>query len=343
MNRAATIALAPLSGIYRMIVTAREALYQTGVFSVEDVGAPVISVGNLTTGGTGKTPLVELIARELFTRGRHVCVLTRGYARENPRTRVIASNGKDLLATVHEAGDEAFMMAEDLLGKAAVVCDADRVAAARFARENLGADVLVLDDAFQHQRIARTLNLVTVDATNPWGNGWLLPAGQLREPPTALSRADCIVVTRAEAQETEALRKTIAKFAPQIPVLTCRTQFRGWRELGSKEPEEKPQHASVFAFCAIGNPDSFFSLLRSSGFAVAETRSFRDHHNYTQSDVDECADRAKAKGAQALLTTAKDAVKLRDLKFRIPCFVADVEYVVEPASELARLLQQAID
>jgi len=189
MNRAATIGLTPFSAIYGGFIRAGNALYRRGTFKTHSVGAPVISVGNLTTGGTGKTPLVEYIAGELATAGRRVCVLTRGYRRESSG-RVLVSDGLSLLADVNQAGDEAFLLAEKLKGRAAVVCDADRVAAARWSIENLNSDAFVLDDGFQHQRIARNLNILTIDATNPWGNGWLLPAGILREPRQALSRAN---------------------------------------------------------------------------------------------------------------------------------------------------------
>ena len=138
MNRAATVALAPISGIYGIFVKARNACYRHGIFRTQQVGVPVISVGNLTSGGTGKTPLVEWTARELASLGRKVSVLTRGYGRNNPDRQVIASNGKEILADVAETGDEAYMLAERLRGEAAVICDADRVSAARWAIKNLG-------------------------------------------------------------------------------------------------------------------------------------------------------------------------------------------------------------
>lgn len=342
MNQAATIALAPLSGIYRMIVTARQALYQVGVFAVHEVGVPVISVGNLTTGGTGKTPLVEWIARELSSHGRKVCVLTRGYGRQDESKRVIASDGRELLANVVDAGDEAFMLAERLFGVAAVICDADRISSARWAIENLGIDVFVLDDAYQHQKIARTLNILTIDASNPWGNGWTLPAGTLREPKSALARADCVIITRAEAKNAEALQQKIQQMRPTTPILSSRMQFRGWRELQTNNPTTASSQIPVAAFCAIGNPDSFFSVVRSAGCQLVDTHTFRDHHSYTQRDLDELAQQAKAKGAQALVTTAKDAVKIRALDFSLPCYVAEIEMVIDQAGQLRQLIQQTI-
>ena len=155
MNRAASLALAPLSILYGAVVKTRAAFYRNGVFHTHRIAAPVISVGNLTTGGTGKTPLVEWIAQRLAANGRRVCVLTRGYGRPNQNRRVIVSDGNRILGSVDEAGDEALLLAEALEGKAAVICDADRVSAAKWAIEKFGSDVFVLDDGFQNLRIAR--------------------------------------------------------------------------------------------------------------------------------------------------------------------------------------------
>src|SRR5712692_4300728 len=159
MNRAAIVTLTPLSGLYGVVMKARRALYRKGLFRVHKVGAPVISVGNLTTGGTGKTPLVEWIARALARRQRRVCILTRGYGRQHPGRRVVVSNGSEIFSDAREAGDEPLLLAEKLKGEAAVICDADRVAAARWVIENLGTELIILDDGFQHLRLARDLDI----------------------------------------------------------------------------------------------------------------------------------------------------------------------------------------
>src|SRR5215213_1155286 len=207
-----SLALAPLSLAFGALARARSRLYRSGVFKTERVGAPVISVGNLTAGGTGKTPLVEWVARAIAEEGLRPCVLTRGYGRENEGRRVVVSDGVRVLAGVREGGDEAVLLAESLSGVASVVCDRDRVAAARWAREHLGAQAFVLDDGFQHMRIARDLDVVTLDATAPWGGGHLLPWGRLREPVTALARADCVVITRSD------LSPDLEVFAPKSRV-----------------------------------------------------------------------------------------------------------------------------
>jgi tetraacyldisaccharide 4'-kinase len=343
MNRAATLALTPLSGIYGALVKARNALYHRGVLRAHQVNAPVISVGNLTTGGTGKTPLVQWIASELAQNGLRVCVLTRGYGRKTSG-RVIVSDGHKILADVNQAGDEAFLLAEKLTGQAAVICDADRVAAARWAIENLRSDVFVLDDAFQHQRIARNLNIVTIDATNPWGNGRLLPSGVLREPVKELARADCIVITHADRSDgIEDLREQIARLCGGIAVFLSQTKQTRLRPLVQDESSTVPgPSVPIAAFCAIGNPESFFALLRRAGYQLTHPKAFRDHHHYTQSDIDRIAHDARAHGAQALVTTAKDAVKARSLSFDLPCYVAEIAIEIDRQKQFLNLILKAI-
>ena len=344
MNSAVTIALTPLAGLYGMAMKARRALYHSGRFRVHDPGTPVISIGNLTTGGTGKTPLVEWIASELAQTGRRVCVLTRGYGRRSAGTRVIVSDGNEVISDAARAGDEALLLAERLKGQAAVISDADRVSAARWAVENLQSDVFVLDDGFQHLRIARNLNILTIDATNPWGNGKLLPAGILRESPAELARADCIVITRADdPAQTEKLRREIAAQRKDCPVFCSQMRLSGLRPQPGQPliAAEEIRASRIAAFCGLGNPESFFALLRSSGYQLAHTQSFRDHHWYTQTDIDRLVRESVSRGARILLTTAKDEVKLRSLKFDIPCYTADIAIEIENQETLRELIGQA--
>src|SRR5690349_15513689 len=196
-----SLVLPPLGALYGAITRSRTALYARGTFRTFKLERPVISIGNITTGGTGKTPLVEWIARVLARSGKKVCILTRGYGRENPKQRVLVSDGTTVFADPSRAGDEAFQLATDLLGVAAVVSDADRFAAGQGAIQHLSTDCFVLDDGFQHLQLARDLNVVTVDATDPWGGHRMLPNGRLREPLRSLQRADCVVLTRCEQVE----------------------------------------------------------------------------------------------------------------------------------------------
>ena len=371
MSLPATLALAPLSALYGAAVRARLALYRRGALLTHRISAPVISIGNITTGGTGKTPMVAWTARAVAGEGRRVCVLTRGYGRENTRARVVVSDGARVLADARVGGDEPRVLAEGLLGQAAVISDANRAEAARWAQENLGSDAFVLDDGFQHLAIARDLNMVTVDATSPWGGGRLLPRGRLREPLSGLARADCIIITRAEqASDLTALRREAKRlsdgraevFAARTRTLRARpvneSSADALREEAAPEDETsadrtpQPRPAAtlpldalprtVAAFCALGNPRAFFAHLEREGFALSFTRAFPDHHYYSQRDADALAPEAKAYGAQAFLTTAKDAVKLREIGFALPCYAVEIELEIEEEERLREIIRAVL-
>ena len=344
MNRAATFALTPLSAVYGVGIRLRNLFYRRGLLRTFAVDAPVISVGNLTTGGTGKTPLVQWIAEELATSGRRACVLTRGYAR-NSSGRVVVSDYTGVLSNVEEAGDEAFLLAQNLAGRVAVICDSDRVAAARWAIEHLQSDVFVLDDAFQYQRIKRQLNILTIDATNPWGNGTLLPAGNLREPVSELQRAGCIVITRADvAEDLDQLLAQIRQRVPHVPLFTSRVRTAAIDSLTTNSTCKSltDSKAPVMAFCGVGNPTAFFALLRRDGWELTHTREFRDHHKYTQRDIDRIVQEALKRNANCILTTQKDAVKLSTLAFDIPCYVVDISVEIDNAAEFVSHITRAL-
>ncbi len=343
------ITLGPLGAIYGIAMRARRALYQARILPVHEVGVPTISVGNITTGGTGKTPLVEWIARAAAREGRRPCILTRGYGRARPSTRVVVSDSEHVTAGACEGGDEPRLLAEMLQGIAAVISDADRVAAARWALENFGSDLFILDDGFQHLRMARHLDIVAIDATNPWGSGRLLPHGRLREPPRELARADAIIITRADlAPDIDALRLRVESLSGARPVLLSRVRKRRIRPLvgpaaaGVCEGLDSALRA-VAAFCAVGNPHSFFTQVRSSeGYRLSFERAYPDHHAYTQSEVDILCEEAKAHGAQLILTTAKDAVKLRSLRFDLPCYVLEIGIEFDDEARMLELIRRAI-
>lgn len=350
MNRAASLILLPLSAIYSAVTRARLAAYRRGLLSVSKLAAPVVSVGNLTTGGTGKTPLVEWVCRAIHAvahegvrEGKKVCVLTRGYGRVNPKTQVVVSNGTDLRASELQAGDEPFLLASNLLGVAAVISNPNRVAAGEWAIEKLHSEVFVLDDAFQHLRLFRDLDIVAIDATNPWGGG-LLPRGRLREPLGGLSRADCVVITRTEqVEDIGSIKDAVQRIAGKVPVLSARMLTSGFRRVDG-EPIDTVGLLSqpIAAFCGVGNPDSFFNHLRREGYQLQFTRTFPDHHNYEQSDIDTLVGEAKARGAKSLLTTAKDATKLQSFNLRIPCCVLEIQISIDEEDRLVDLIRKAI-
>ena len=348
MNSVSSIVLAPLSMLYGAVTRTRLALYQRGLLKLLKLDAPAISVGNITTGGTGKTPLVEWIARSLVREGRKVCILTRGYGRVAPNTRIVVSDGQRILANEVEAGDEPRLLAENLLGLAAVISDADRFAAGQWANKEFGSDVFILDDGFQHLRLVRDLNIVTIDGTNPWGGGHLLPYGRLREPRGVLSRADCVVITRADqAHNLDSLRSEIEKLSHHRPIFTSRIKVRGLRRLehdSSKEDyvSDRSIEHPIGVFCAIGNPLAFIKQLEAEGYDLVSIQEFPDHFKYDQRDIGALVERAKGAGAKSLMTTAKDAVKLRALRFDLPCYVLEIEIEIEDEDSFPKLIRAAI-
>jgi tetraacyldisaccharide 4'-kinase len=346
MTHRGTIILAPLGALYGAVMRARAALYNSGAFKVHRIDATVISVGNITTGGTGKTPLVQWIARAVASRsGKRVCILTRGYGRADERARVLVSDGERLLADARLSGDEPRLLAESLTGVAAVISDADRVAAARWAIENLGSEVFILDDGFQNLRIARDLDILTVDATAPFGGGRMLPRGRLREPAEGLARADVVVITRADqTNEIDKLRREIERLSGGRPTFLSRARTRGLLPLSPTDAGawDNSSPRTVAAFCAIGNAGAFFAHLKMDGHRLIYTRAFSDHHVYSQADVQAIEEQARSLGAQVLLTTAKDGVKLRALKFELPCFIIEIEIEIEEEDRLLGLLDEAL-
>jgi len=240
-------------------------------------------------------------------------------------------------------------LAEKLRGVASVVSDADRFAAGRWAIANLGSEVFILDDGFQHLQLARDLNVATVDATNPWGNGHLLPRGRLREPRRGLHRADCILITRTDqAESVDTLKHDLKIFSNNRPVFTSRMRVRGLRLLANRMTPETPGsdpqiEGPVAAFSAIGNQDSFIRQLENEGLQPVSVSAFPDHHRYSQRDVDETIGKARTAGAQSLVTTAKDAVKLATVSFALPCYVLDIEIDIDEASRFAAMIQAAIN
>jgi len=336
-----SIVLPPLSLLYGAVTQTRLSLYRRGTFHTTKLDRPVISIGNITTGGTGKTPLVEYVARTLASQGKKVCILTRGYGRKDPHLQVIVSDGYGVLASPSEAGDEPHLLATKLTGLAAVISSADRIAAGREAIKDFGTDCFVLDDGFQHLRLARDLNVVTIDATNPWSGGRLLPHGRLRESVEGMNRSDCVVITRCDQVESvDGLREEISQLTRGKPIFESQMRLVRVSPLKNGGESLAPP-ARVAAFCAVGNPASFFNMLRQGGYELAVERAFPDHHVYSQEEIDAVSHAARDAGAQVLVTTAKDAVKLRTLSFSIPCYVVEIEIALENAEIFTQLVLSA--
>lgn len=325
--------LSPLGWLYGLGTDARNAFYERGIFRTYSLGARTISVGNLTTGGTGKTPMVALVARLLAENGEKVCILTRGYGRTRSADSVLVSDGSAVKCDSRQGGDEPVELAYKLIGKAAVIADRDRVEGARRALNELGSTVLVLDDAFQHRRATRDVDIVCVDSTNPWGNGEILPAGTLREPVNNISRADAVVITRADlVKDATPIEREINRLHPDAIVFRSSNKISRIVDLQSLFSSDRTAHSEtiepsdpLFAFCGLGNPSNFFRQLEMKGQALAGRKTFPDHYFYKSDDIAEIERKARGVGAKGLITTVKDAVRLTNATISLPCYVAEIE------------------
>jgi tetraacyldisaccharide 4'-kinase len=308
--------LLPAEAIYRALYRKRRARFSRDPI---DVGVPVVSVGNLTVGGTGKTPCVQWVAQQFQGQKRRVAVVARGYGGALSQSGALVSDGEKIFHTAREVGDEPLLHARHLPG-VIVVIGADRVAAARRAIDECGAEIIILDDGFQYWSLKRDCDLVLLDARAPFGNGRLLPAGRLREPPDELKRADVIILTRckrATAQELEATREEIKRYS-QALVLWSDHVPCGVRDEATGEvfPLDILKNTPVAALAALANNEQFFGSAQDAGASVIAKLARRDHHHWREDEVRRFAQ--SSSNAKALLTTEKDAVKMQAAWSNLP-------------------------
>jgi tetraacyldisaccharide 4'-kinase len=322
--------LAAMAGSYRGLLGAREWLYERGVLHSRALDCPVVSIGNLTVGGTGKTPAVELAVRTLMELGHRPGVLSRGYGRRGGGVQIVA-DAASIRLDAEEAGDEPFLLARRLPG-VPVVVGPNRYEAGRVARARFGVTAIVLDDGFQHRTLRKDLEIVMARAGQPWGNGRLLPGGPLREPLEGLRRAHLVVVTGARRiDEASEVRETVARLAPAAPVLTAlhvptecfessAMRFVALDALGG---------ARLLAFAGIGSPAGFRRTLGEASATVVDFQEFADHHWYTRDDLARLERRAGEARADGFITTEKDWVRLRRLPpLKRPVYVLSVRLML---------------
>ncbi len=296
-------ALLPLSWLYGAAVGIRNHYYDS--VEAKKLPVPVVSVGNITVGGSGKTPLVATLAKELLAREFPVAVISRGYGREGHAPFVLVSDGKEVLVGAREGGDEPVELARKIPALVVAV-GADRVRAAETLLEKLGRHVILLDDGFHHRRLARNVDLVCFDCTESESSLHLLPAGRLREPLRNLKRADAVVLTRW----SESCR---APVLGDVPVIRAISRVVGFTRLGGEGDSLDAgafHDETVSLALGVARPERVREILDAHIAHVAHIVVRRDHHRWSEAELREIVDEAKAKGARALLTTGKDAVKM---------------------------------
>ncbi len=324
-------ALSILSGAYSGIAHTRTLAYDHHLISSRKLPVPVVCVGNLTMGGTGKTPVTMAVAQFLLAEGMRPAIISRGYgaSRRSPHELAVVSDGNGPLVGADVAGDESFLMANMLKNVPIVVC-ADRYAAGMKAVSEFDADVIVMDDGFQHRKLYRDVDFVLLDASRDSHSLRMFPRGTLREGFDALKRASLIGLTRSDQSPyTEAWRGVVERYAPGCALVDIRFEVAGVVAdcgRGEMQPAEWLAHRPVYAFCGLGNPDSFFDSLLSRQADIRGRKAFIDHHQYTGEDLKRMAMEARANGAECLVTTDKDAVKILEISsIDLPIFVLRIE------------------
>lgn len=300
--------LTPLAWLYSFALSVRAQLYVSGIMKTNRLPRPVVSIGNVTVGGTGKTPVTAWIARFLMAQGCRVAVLSRGYGGSLEGQTTVVSDGASIMLSARECGDEPYLLASTIPGLM-VVIGPDRYAAGQLAMEQLSPDIFLLDDGFQHLRLHRDLNILLLDFARPFGNGLTLPAGMLRESPTAARRADLILFTRSPKEGAVPAHKTQAPEILASHTIIDLIPLNG----GTPQPFSRCSEQKVLAFAGIAEPAHFFAALQAEGLNLVHCLAFPDHVDYSKERLNELAAAVRESGAELLVTTEKDGVKLRGL------------------------------
>lgn len=347
-----------LSVLFALIIKIRRFLYDVRLLRDTTLGVQVVAVGNLTVGGTGKTPVVERLAQELRKQGRKVAILSRGYRSKptpiikrlfhmllhiEPEPPRVVSDGHSLLLDSETAGDEPYMLASNLKD-VVVLVDKDRVKSGRYAIEKFGCDILLLDDGFQYWKLAgRRRDVVLIDCEQPFGNNYLLPRGTLREPPSHLSRAHVIMITKSNGK-TAMLREILRKYNPNALIVESVHQPLYLEEVysGDKRSLEILKGKKVASVCGIARPESFEKTIQELGAELVYSKRFADHHRYTQQEILNVINRGKIRGAELIITTQKDAVRFPKLDRRdLPIYFLRVEIkIVNGASDFEECVKR---
>lgn len=339
-----SLLLVPFSWLYGLIIVIRNWLFDAGIFSSERVQCQVYSVGNITVGGTGKTPIVSNIVTHLLNAGMKPAIISRGYRRKSTGL-VVVSDGKNILVTVEDSGDEPMMLAERFRS-AVVIVDSNRVRAAQKAVNEFGVNVIVLDDGFQHRYLKRDKNIVLIDSNTPLNDIRMIPAGYRREPISSLRRADSVVFTKVENKNIQnLLERNIIESKKNV--FTSSVVVKGLRNVtnGIIQSVDMLGGHSVIAFCGIAKPENFRRSLQAVHADVKEFLSFRDHHTFSERDIEKILAVRQQHNAEIIITTEKDGVRLKKHLFRfvgVPLVSLYIESVIHQEFEWKKFLAEGI-
>ncbi len=325
--------MSALSAVYGGVARLRRSWYERRPASRVRLPRPVISIGNMVVGGSGKTPVVAAVAQLLLARGHRPAILSRGYGRRSSSALVIVSDGSGPLVPVEESGDEPLMLAGDLAGVPVVVA-ADRARAGQVAIERFNPDVLILDDGYQHLRLERTLDLLVLSQADL--DEQVLPSGRLREPLAAAGRADAVLVYGSAQEATQ-----VAASVGVTRAFRVSTHLLPLRSVSASPP---PESARVVAVAGIARPERFFAALREQGHEVVHQLVFPDHHWFTAADVHRAERLAQGSVVDCVVTTAKDAVRLERHRsaMTLPWAILPITVTIEPGAEFESWLRQLL-
>ncbi len=333
----------PVVWIYRLVISIRNFCYDHAIFKMTKLPALVVSIGNLSAGGTGKTPLTILLANTLHAGGWKVAIVARGYRRQK-KGLVVVSDGRQILARIAEAGDEPLLMAQACAGVPVIVDEQKKIAAAA-AVEKFAPDLVLVDDGFQHRQLHRDIDIVLVEAETPLSNLWWFPAAPMREPASSLRRAGFVIINTGGGEASQPLKEKYRRYTP-AKFFFGALRGSGWRELAEASNKLLPpafvKDQAVILVSGIAQPERFRAMAEKFGGRVVREIKFRDHHRYQENDLRTIAAARKAAGARYILTTTKDAVKLALCPGAAaePILVLETDFVLE--TEFGQIFPDAV-
>jgi len=338
--RLCLLPLTIVSFIFYFIVSIRSTLYKLGILRSYQAGCKVITIGNLTVGGTGKTPTVCLIARHFKESGFKIAVVCRGYRGTNTDSPMVVSDKEKILMDSESAGDEAYMLAKKLPG-IPVLAGKDRVSASKIAYDLFNCEIIILDDGFQHLKLKRDIDVVLINSQNPFGNRFLLPRGILREPLKSLKRADIILLTKIDHSDSNSreLKNSIRLHNQNVPIFKSFYKPVNLKKTinNNKVHPELLRNKNISCFCSIGDPESFLSMLKSMGLTLTDKIIFSDHHHYKISDYKKLKEISKK--TDLLITTEKDIAKINSNMLKIKNLaVLEIDEVIDNTEKFLKAL-----